>query len=139
MITLSYYKALSQEAEQLRGIVSRLLADAASIRSPNLDGMPHTGTAGDGMELIAAAIDRAEQYKKILRQILDEQQELEAAIEHIPPLERIVIRSRFIDGNSAERTAEIIGTDVRTVFNVTNRAVNRMRKQGIEIQINGGN
>lgn len=137
MLVLNYYRALAAEAEGLRRLISKLLADVASVRSPNLDGMPHGSTKGDGMDGVAAVIDRCSAYKERLYSIVKEQAEIETAIASLPPTERTVIRSRFIEGLSAERTAENIGVETRTVFNITRRAVDRMRDAGIDIVLRG--
>ena len=80
-----------------------------------------TGKAGATMATISSRID------DLLVRLLDLRDEIERAIEHLPPRERMLMRYYYIDCMTWEQVAERMHYSVRRVMQIHGNALQKLK------------
>lgn len=99
---LARYISLKKENENRLERLARMKSNAEMPVQRDPDGSKHTGSSGERM---ARAIEAYIEYEEQIRPLVDanrrEMAEIEAAVAALPdPLEREVLRLRYMDSNS---------------------------------------
>ena len=135
---LNSYRHLCREIKQLEDQLAELESRITSPRTPKLSFMPHAKGNGyaleAGMDLYA---DLVEIYKMKLERLYSERAAIEQAIESLEPIERMVLRARYIEGLSWEWVAERINYSYVQTWRIHARAIEALEKQ--EEKQNGSN
>lgn len=122
---LQSYRALQMEKRQILRLLSAMDNELTRPRSPQLTGMPHTGSADN--DRLEELIDRrAETLSRLQEQefaIEKRLSEIEAAIQTLPEMERVVVRYKYIFGWGWERIGRAIGYSARQAQRVHGRAL----------------
>jgi DNA-directed RNA polymerase specialized sigma24 family protein len=97
--TLYGYRALHTEYHHIVAEMARLESLMESPRGANLDGMPHSPGAGDPISgVVAQHVELVERYSLQLARLASAQLAIEKMIDGLEPLERTLMRLRYIDG-----------------------------------------
>lgn len=100
---LARYISLRMENENRMERLARMRSNAELPVQRQPDGAKHTGTSGDRM---ARAVEACMEYEEQIRPLIEanrrEMEIIEAAVAALPdPLEREVLRLRYMDGDGA--------------------------------------
>lgn len=96
---LKRYRALKAEAEQIRQKLLELESAMYSPKAQRLTGMPRSGGGGSVQDLLTPRhIELQQVYVAKLAEITAEQIAIENAINALEPVERMLLRYRYIDG-----------------------------------------
>lgn len=108
---LKNFSKLNKEIEQLNERILDLRHKLYSIKSSSdMSLMPASGGNSDKLTNIIVTITELEDlYMEKLNKLLDEQKEIEKLIERLEPVERILIRARYIECEPWESICRIIG------------------------------
>lgn len=124
---LSRYNSLTFERLQLEEQLARLEATATAPKVQALDGMPKGSSGGDAMAGIVAELVSLEQkYKEKLSQIVAAQTEVENLIESLDPIERRLLRCRYLEGMVWEEVCVEMGYSWRQTHNIHARALDKL-------------
>ena len=105
---LEEYRVLSAEIRDLEREIITLRQKASSRAWP--DGQPGGGRRGDKVASLATSIaDMAELLEGKRADLLRRRQEIEAAIEALPPVYRRLIRLRYVEGLKWEKICVTMG------------------------------
>ena len=132
------YQHLRREIRQLEDQLAELESRITSPRTPKLSFMPRAKSAGYALE---AGMDRyadlVEVYRTKLERLYSERAAIEQAIESLEPIERMVLRARYIEGRTWEDVAERINYSYVQTWRIHARAIEALEKQ--EEKQNGSN
>ena len=124
------YQHLCREIRQLEDQIAELESRITSPRTPKLSFLPHAKSAGYALE---AGMDRyadlIELYKTKLERLYSERAAIEQAIESLEPIERMVLRARYIEGRTWEDVAERINYSYVQTWRIHARAIEALEKQ----------
>lgn len=96
----TYYQ-MALEMEEIEAELAELEEIKAAVRAQVITGMPRGSTVGDPTGTLAVKSASLEAYyRKLEAQELDRRLEIERMIANLEPLERRVIRLRYIEGKS---------------------------------------
>ncbi len=124
---LKQYRDLAAEAEELEEKIKELRGKAESRTWP--DGMPHSNFAGDRTASIVANIaDMCSLLDTKQAELLTRLTEIEEAIEALEPVERRLIRLRYISCWEWEDICEAIGYAERQMFRLHATALRKIEK-----------
>lgn len=131
---LNSYRDLLTERAQLVDELQRVESLMASPPSPNMDGMPRSGSGpSNPVERIAfkhmALVDR---YKAQIAQMADQQIAIETLIEGLDPTERKLARFRYIDGLTWEDVCEKMVYSWRQTHRIHGRMLDKLVTQELE-------
>lgn len=94
----------------LQGKIQRL-REAADVKSPRLDGMPHgSGTCDKLGNLVPEIIDTEKELNYQITALREKQRKLHNWIDDQPPKVQLIVLLRFEDGLSWEEVATQMGT-----------------------------
>ena len=98
---LARYISLKKENENRLERLARMRSNAELPVQRQPDGAKHTGSSGDRMaRAVEACIEYEEQIRPQIKANRREMETIEAAVAALPdPLEREVLRLRYMDGN----------------------------------------
>lgn len=120
---LRQYRDISREIEQLReqqaGLIRLVKEHDGQPRGSGVS--DPTGKAGATMATISSRID------DLLVRLLDLRDEIERAIEHLPPRERMLMRYYYIDCMTWEQVAERMHYSVRRVMQIHGNALQKLK------------
>lgn len=113
--TLKSYYGLKREVQYLEEKISTLRDRQTSIRSSSDVNMtPGGSVSGDKIgDSVAMISDMQSIYESKVSELSEKMKEIEQAIEVLDPIERIIIRARYIDGEYIESICGIIGYGYR--------------------------
>ena len=124
---LSRYNSLTYERLQLEEQLARIEATATSPKVQALDGMPKGSSGGDAMAgIVAELVSLEEKYKEKLSQIVAAQAEVENLIESLEPVERRLLRCRYLEGMVWEEVCVEMGYSWRQTHNIHARALDKL-------------
>lgn len=96
----TYYQ-MALEMREIEADLAELEEIKAAVRAQVITGMPRGSTVGDPTGTLAVKSASLEAYyRKLEAQELDRRLEIERMIANLEPLERRVIRLRYIEGKS---------------------------------------
>ena len=132
---LHQYRDLKAEYKQITEELERVEAIMTAPRPANLDGMPRSPGAGDP---ILAAVSQhlmlAERYRAKLQELAAAQALVEDMIEGLEPMERQLMRCRYIDGLTWEEVCVAIGYSWSRTHDIHGGILNKlMEKSGEEV------
>lgn len=126
-----YDKAL--ERRQLENELRDLEAQAGSLGSPNMDGMPRGSSTSDPTAREAVGSVTLESlYRERLAQIKHEQTDVEQLIESLGIRERILMRLRYIKGRGWSEICELMAYSWTHVHRIHSSALNKLTDREME-------
>ena len=127
---LSEYLDIKLEYVQILEKLKEVEAIMTSPRAQKLDGMPRGGSGGDPMSaLVAQHIALEERYKHQLWRLAAAQEAVETMIESLEPVERKLMRHRYIDGLSWERVCVAMSYSWRQTHNIHSAALDKLAEK----------
>ena len=115
------------ELQQLEQQLKQLEVTMTSPRNQAMDGMPHGSGGGDPMaSLVAELVGLQDKYKVKMQQLLAAQAEVEDTIEGLEPVERQVMRHRYIEGLPWETVCVVLNYSWRQTHRIHSRALNKL-------------
>lgn len=124
------YLDLKRERDQIAEKLKTVEGDATSPSSPNLDGMPRASGYGDAMVSRVAEIIKLRQlYEKKLHDLSVAMQTIEDTIEGLEPVERMLLRYRYIDGFTWEKVSVAMNYSWRQTHKIHARALDKLAMQ----------
>lgn len=124
---LQRYYYLAKEAEQIKANLNQLRAQKYNVKSPIIDGMPKQINNGSSIEsLIVKCAELENNYKAKLFEIAEEQMKIEDAINSLEPIERTLIRYRYIEHLKWENICILMNYSWRQVHNIHHRALQNL-------------
>ena len=125
---LKAYRSQLYEIRQLRSQLADLEARMYSPRGQSLTGMPSGGGSGRSIEDITASHVRlTELYKQKLYALETEQKAVEDAIDSLEPVERTVLRHRYIEGLTWEEIEKRMFFYSSHLRRIHNRAIEKLQ------------
>lgn len=126
-VELQRHYYLAKEAEQIKIKLNQLRAQKDNVKSPIIDGMPKQMSNGSSIEsLIVKYAELENSYKAKLFEIAEEQMKIEDAIDSLEPIERTLIRYRYIDHLKWENICILMNYSWRQVHNIHHRALQNL-------------
>ena len=106
--TLSSYRAMVFEIEQLEELIARIEARSVEPKTPKLSNSPKgKGNVSDSIASNYARLESLRSmYAKKLERLTKAADEFEAVIEELKPLERTVMRYRYMEALSFKKIAK---------------------------------
>ena len=126
--TLRDCKHVNDEIKHIEEEIQNLKYRAMSPRQAIISDMPKgSPIENDKMaDLMVKFEELEEKYKDMLQELLDKQHEVELLIESLDPLERDLIRYRYVDGMSWTDIQEKLDLSQRTSFRIHKRALDKL-------------
>lgn len=117
-----------QEAEQIEEAIKRLEAEMYNPKTAKLDKLPGSSCgAGSPTERLAIKhIDLLDRYQEKLADLRAEQLRVEEAIETLEPVERMLMRYRYLDGMTWEEVAVAISYSWKQMHRIHGRALDKL-------------
>ena len=127
---LKNFVVVKREIEYLENKIKNMRDRQTSIRSSsNTEEVPSFGNCEDKLsESIASYLDLIDEYTVKLNKLYIEQKKIEKLIEHLTPTERLLIRARYIDGETMECVCGIIGYSWRQTNRIHSVALSKLEK-----------
>ncbi len=126
---LKSYGHISREAWQLRALLYELAERMTSPGSPQISAAPKAHSTGSRLEdAFIRYTDTEEKYRLKLAELFALQLEIEEAVSGLDPLERMVIRGRYIQLMTWEDLSDYIGYSYTQTFRFHKTAIEKMKK-----------
>lgn len=127
---LSAYLDAKRERKQVEERLEVLNARLVSVGSQRLDGMPRGGSGGDNKPDLLDAKDRlVARYMGLCDELMKTQLAIEEAIEWLEPVERLVMRHRYLEGLTWEQVCVAMDYSWRQTHNIHARALDRLAEK----------
>ena len=124
------YLDLKRERDQIAEELRTAEGTATSPSSPNLDGMPRASGYGDTMvDRVSELISLRELYKRKRDEISEAMLAIENAIEGLEPVERTLLRYRYIYGMTWEKVSVAMNYSWRQTHKIHARALDKLAIQ----------
>lgn len=124
------YLDLKRERDQIAEELRTAEGTATSPSSPNLDGMPRASGYGDAMVgRVSEIISLRELYERKRDEISDAMLAIEDAIEGLEPVERTLLRYRYIYGMTWEQVSVAMNYSWRQTHKIHARALDKLAIQ----------
>lgn len=124
------YLDLKRERDQIAEELRTAEGTATSPSSPNLDGMPRASGYGDAMVgRVSEIISLRELYERKRDEISDAMLAIEDAIEGLEPVERTLLRYRYIYGMTWEQVSVVMNYSWRQTHKIHARALDKLAIQ----------
>lgn len=124
---LSEYRLLKAEHAQIVEELERLEAAMTAPRASRITGMPRGGGGGDQMGAkVEQHIALEEKYHALLEALAAAQLHVEGMIESLDPVERKLLRHRYVEGLSWEGVCVAMSYSWRQTHNIHARALDRL-------------
>lgn len=126
---LRAYTQIKREKEQIERLIEELETLMTSPKIQRLDGMPHAPSKGENPmdALVIRHMDLLALYKAKLKELTEAQLQVEQAIESLDPLERSLMRLRYIDGRKWEEVAVAINYSWQQTHRLHAKALEKLR------------
>ena len=127
---LYQYSDVSKEIEHIKEEIIRLEARMLSPRTSVLSDIPKGPPSQDdqmAMNLIKLEKLR-EKYQFTLDELCDRQLQIEELIENLEPLEKELIRYRYIDGMKWKDVFDKLGYSQKQTFRIHNKIIEKLEK-----------
>lgn len=128
---LKAYKDIKKELRDLEHRIAELDEKLQSARSQRLDGMPRGGSGENYVreELLDTKDELLKQYQAKEAELAAELLAIEQAIDSLEPLERLVMRLHYIDGQTWEQVCCSISYSWSQVHRIHAAALKRLREK----------
>lgn len=124
---LNSYQHIKMERRQLLDRIIRLETRLTSPGAQNLDGMPHGSGNGDAL---ASGVVRLAELRDLYRgkeiELVQTQMDIEALIEHLDPVERVIARYRYIDGMQWEQICVRVNYSWRQTHRIHSNLIDKL-------------
>ena len=126
---LKNFIAIKREIEYLENKIRNMKDRQTSIRSSsNTEDVPAFGSCDKLSESIASYLDLVDEYTVKLNKLYIEQKEIEKLIEPLTSTERLLMRARYVDGETMECVCGIIGYSWRQTNRIHSVALSKLEK-----------
>jgi DNA-directed RNA polymerase specialized sigma subunit len=131
--TLKNYKQINDEIKHIKEEIEILKIKSMNPRTTIISDMPKgSPIENDKMAALMIKFEELEQrYINLLHDLMDKQQKIEDAIESLEPIERDLIRYRYIDCLPWFKIEEKLSYSSRSVFRMHRKILKKMAQQGI--------
>lgn len=127
MLNFKQYANLIKELEQLRESIVRLDARIKQAKIPFLTDDPRSTVPVTMQDSIVKLIELRERYEDLFKLYVQKQERLSKLIEQLDdPVERTVMRYRYVDGMTLQETAEKINYSYRQTKRIYKIAAKKM-------------
>lgn len=125
---LQNYSRINSQVERLRERIEALQDRMYSIKSSSdMSEIPASGGNTDKIATnVALLADLEEAYLDELNKLLEEQVYIETMIKGLEPVERLLIRARYIDGLPWESICNIIGYSWAQTHRIHSSTLNKL-------------
>ena len=124
---LHRYRELEAERIQIAQELERVEDFMKGPRGANLDGMPRSSGVGDPvLGVVSQRISLQERYRQQLEKLAAVQAAIEDMIENLEPMERTLMRHRYIEGMTWEEVCVAIGYSWRQTHNIHAKALDTL-------------
>lgn len=121
------YQEAKAEAQQIREELARVEVETTAPSTSDWSGMPHGGGYSDQMaSKVSARIRLQEKYRQQLERLDAAQLAVEETIDSLKPVERLVLRCRYIDGLTWENVCVAVNYSWRQTHNIHSRALDKL-------------
>lgn len=127
---LRQYINIKREKEQLEQYLEELETLMTSPRAQTLDGMPFNPSKGESIvELLAIKhLEIKNLYRAKVKELAEALCAIEKAIETLEPLERTLMRLRYIEGHKWEEVAVAIDYSWQQTHRLHKSALEKLRE-----------
>lgn len=127
---LRQYINIKREKEQLEQYLEELDTLIASPRAQTLDGMPFNPSKGESVVEILAIkhMEIKNLYRVKVKELADALCAIEKAIDTLEPLERTLMRLRYIEGHKWEEVAVAIDYSWQQTHRLHKGALEKLRE-----------
>ncbi len=127
---LKDYKHISDEIKHIKEEIENLKIRSVSPRQSIISDMPRGGVIeNDKMAALMIKFEELEQrYNELLTDLLEKQRLVEESIQSLEPLERDIVRYRYIDGLSWYKIQQKTNYSTRTLFRKHGEILEKMEK-----------
>lgn len=127
---LRQYINIKREKEQLEQYLEELETLMASPRAQTVDGMPFNTSKGESsVEILAIKhLEIKNLYRAKVKELTEALCAIEKAIETLEPLERTLMRLRYIDGHKWEEVAVAIAYSWQQTHRLHKSALEKLRE-----------
>ena len=127
---LNQYRSIKRERELILQRINEMVAERCSPSSPRLDGMPRGSSNGDAMTNYLYRKDKLERlYIEKGRALAAEQLAIEELIESLEPLERALMRCKYLDGMTWEAVCMTINYGWTQTHKIHARALDKLAEK----------
>lgn len=124
---LAKYANLARERRQLLEELDALERYRGGLKSQNLDGMPRGSSSSDPTSQQALEnVSLFGQYTSRLQAICDELTEVEALLQNLEPVERILARYRYIMGLTWDEVCQRMSYSWRQTHRIHSRVLSKL-------------
>lgn len=128
---LKRYRRLEIELEQLESTIRRLEDSMTGVRAAVITDMPKGGPPVEMADRVAKLLDLKEVYGRKWDALIDERTRIESAIDTLDdPIERALMRYKYIDGLTWEEVCVAIHYEWRQVHRIHAKALMRLSHNG---------
>lgn len=129
---LHAYIDRKRELEQIDRQIEQLRATIEAPRTQEMDGMPRGSGGGDAMTaIVAELVDLQQKYEEKRLKLVVAQKEVEDLIDSLDPLERRLLRCRYIEGKFWEEICVEMNYSWAQVHRYHSEALNRLVEMGV--------
>lgn len=121
---LGEYRAIKAEQLQIARHIDELDGAPSGVK---LDGLPRgSGTGDPTWAIVVKRLELQEEYREKMSELLEAQRRIETMIEGLEPVERNLLRHRYIEGLSWEGVCVEMHYSWRQTHYIHARALDRM-------------
>lgn len=121
------YRKLAVELGQMKDTIDRLDQSITGVRAAALTGMPKGGQPQDLGDRVAKLLDLRKLYGKKWDALCEQMRRIEAAVDMLEdPMDRALVRYKYIDGLTWDEVCEAIHYELRQVHRIHRRALERL-------------
>ena len=127
---LHRYRDLKAEHRQIARELEKVEAFMSAPRPVNLDGMPRASGAGDPvLSVVSLHVSLQERYTAKLAELAAAQATIEDMIEGLEPVERKLMRHRYIEGMAWEEVCVAMSYSWRQIHKLHSRALDKLMEK----------
>lgn len=124
---LKRYRRMEIELEQLESTIRRLEDSVTGVRAAVITDMPKGGPPVEMADRVAKLLDLKEVYGRKWDALIDERTRIESAIDTLnDPIERALMRYKYIDGLTWEEVCVKIGYEWAQTHRLHGRILAKM-------------
>lgn len=131
---LQQYRTIQAELRQIEGKLAELEAPLYSAGAASITGMPmppsRVGTGSRQERLADQTMELREYYHDKQKELAEKQLAIERVIDALKPMQRMVLRLRYIEGLSWEEVCTSIGYSWRQTHRIHAEALARLSASG---------
>lgn len=131
---LQQYKAIKAELRQIESRLDELEAPLYSAGATPITGMPmppsRAGTESRQERLADQTMELREYYNDKQKELAEKQLAIERAIDALKPMQRMVLRLRYIEGLSWDEVCTCMGYSWRQTHRIHAEALARLSASG---------